>query len=90
MNKDRLLAIFMLISFGFSLTAMVLGTVNGNEPLVLSGFGVMIAVFLYSLYVKKKLKREFEEEQAKRNAKKAQPDGTENAGDPGKGDGGDQ
>ncbi|MGI6191937.1 MAG: hypothetical protein ACOYI3_00025 [Christensenellales bacterium] len=69
-KKERLLAIFMLIALVLAVAALIVGTVNNNEPLVLSGFGVLVAVFLYSLYAKKRLDSAYYEEQAKRLAEK--------------------
>lgn len=72
--KERLLAIFMLICFGISVAVMIIGSVRGNESLVVSGFGVMIGVFLYSLYTKKRMQSNFEEEQARREEPEQEPD----------------
>lgn len=81
-KKERLLAIFMLFCFVVSVAVLIIGTLNGNEPLVLSGFGVLIAVFLYSLYAKKRLDSAYHEEQERRNAEKARNEKTgETAGE---------
>jgi len=71
-KKERLLAIFMLFCFVVSVAVLIIGTLNGNEPLVLSGFGVLIAVFLYSLSVKKRLENAYYEEQERKSAQKAE------------------
>ncbi len=73
-KKERLLAIFMLFCFVVSLAALIVGTVKNNESLVLSGFGIMIAVFLYSLYAKKRLQSNYVEEQERRKAEQQKGD----------------
>jgi len=67
---ERLLAIFMLIAFVPAVAALIVGTLNGNEPMVLSGFGVLIAVFLYAMYARKKLDSAYYEEQERRRQEK--------------------
>lgn len=76
-KKERLLAIFMLFCFVVSVAVLIIGTLNGNEPLVLSGFGVLIAVFLYSLYAKKRLESAYYDEQERKNAKNQKSSGAE-------------
>ncbi|MGI6151747.1 MAG: hypothetical protein ACOYIR_07335 [Christensenellales bacterium] len=69
-KKERLLAIFMLFAFVLAVAVLIVGSVNGNESLVLSGFGVLIAVFLYSLYAKKRLESAYYEEQERKEAQR--------------------
>lgn len=79
-KKERLMAIFMLFAFVLAVAALIVGTLNNNEPLVLSGFGVLIAVFLYSLYAKKRLDSVIYEEQAEKESVEQAKDASETSG----------
>ena len=73
MNKERIMAVLMLAFFLLAWAAIIYGLVINSEELILSGFGVFIAVFLYSRYAKRRMDALREEERL-RNAQKEEKD----------------